>query len=511
MTLGELHEVLRVLSEPALAVSREGTVHAWNLAAQQVLGLDPLARPPVPLSMLAVDLARLQPFLRLCSRSSEPLPGALLLHGPRAEAQHYRCDGRRLGLSVDQAPPLVLLRLYVSNDLSPFILLKEKMEQVTAEVRRRREVEVALRQSEDRLRMALEAGKSGTWDLDLNTGELSWDSRCRTLMGLPEGAEVTYDIFLSLVHLEDRTRIHDAIQEALRAPDEDAFEVEYRAARAEEERWLSAKGRVYFEAGRAVRFIGTVRDVTEFRRREAEWARIAEFAQQLMGIVGHDLRNPLSAILSSASLLSGRVTEERLARPVSRIISSAERAKHLISDILDLTQAQLGSGIPLNRQQCNFHAIVRDAIDELHAAHPERDISLQETGDGAGEWDSARLGQVISNLLSNALKYSPPDSSVRVASEAGPEEVLLRIHNLGPPIPESLRPYLFQPFRRHARHGGSKGSLGLGLYIVERIITAHHGTIELLPEPVGTTFQVRLPRLVPAQETSRVKLKMLQG
>ena len=139
---------------------------------------------------------------------------------------------------------------------------------------------------------------------------------------------------------------------------------------------------------------------------------------------------------------------------------------------------------------------MRQVLEESQAAWPERDLQVSQFGDGEGEWDPDRLAQVVSNLVSNALRYSPPGTPVKVCTRAEPQAVLLEVHNLGQPIPQGLLPHLFEAMKRGPQEGLSSGrSVGLGLYIVEQIVRAHSGTVSVQStEAEGTTFTVQLPR-----------------
>jgi PAS domain S-box-containing protein len=365
----------------------------------------------------------------------------------------------------------------------------------------------ALSESEDRLRLALTAARLGTWDFDPVAGVLRWDERCRALFGLSADAQVTWETFVSRLHPEDRVATLDIVRRALSGEGGGAYDVEYRTLGAKDgaERWLSAHGQAFFDAqGRAVRFIGTVLDVTEKKRldarllrREEELQRRADLEEKLIGIVSHDLRNPLNAIGFSTSLLLRRTDlDEAARRGVDRIRNATGRADRMIRDLLDFTQARLGGGIPVRREPADLNELVRTAVEEVRLANPGRRIDLESSGSGLGAWDTDRLAQVVTNLLSNALRYGAQTQPVRVETRAEDGFVVLDVHNAGEPIPPEALPILFQPMKRGSGSGqGTSPGLGLGLYIVDRIVHAHEGTITVRSTAEeGTRFSVRLPR-----------------
>jgi PAS domain S-box-containing protein len=248
----------------------------------------------------------------------------------------------------------------------------------------------------------------------------------------------------------------------------------------------------------SVRWVGTVVvDITERQRTEAELRRAAEFRERFLGIVSHDLRNPLNAILLSANaLMRAEELSSRHLKPVRRIITSAERMARMIGELLDFTRGRLGGGIPVSPRHLTLRHLVRHVMEELEAAHPGRELRLEAAGNFQGEWDPDRLSQVIGNLGKNALDYSPEGTPVRLRLRDEGESVVLEVNNAGPPIPAVLLPTMFEPFRRLVRDSPHPASgLGLGLYIVEQIVRAHGGTLSVRSTAEeGTTFTVRLPR-----------------
>jgi PAS domain S-box-containing protein len=252
-------------------------------------------------------------------------------------------------------------------------------------------------------------------------------------------------------------------------------------------------------------FVKVARDISQRKRIEAELRKRAEFEQQLIGIVSHDLRTPLSAItLATALLLRSEEISTRHLTTLSRILSSSERAQRMISSLLDFTQARVGGGFVLQYAPLDLQEFVGLVVEEMRVAHPGRQIEFERVGNPQGEWDPDRLAQLLSNLLNNALVHGLQDAPVRLHVQGEPDAVVLAVHNRGAPIPPDAIPQLFEPLRRGEGRGLSNKakSIGLGLYIVQQIVLAHGGTIGVDSTlERGTTFTVRLPRHRPPSKT----------
>lgn len=223
----------------------------------------------------------------------------------------------------------------------------------------------------------------------------------------------------------------------------------------------------------------------------------AEFRERLIGIVSHDLRNPVTVIKMAATLLrSWEQLDPRVVdKTIARILTSTDRVSAMIHDLLDFTQARLGGSIPLVRKPGDLHAIVRQVVEELEVAHPERTFDLTHEGDAQGSWDAGRMAQVVGNLLSNAITYSPAGSAVRISTRNEGSAVVLVIQNGGEPIRPALLPKLFEPMQRaSAELNNASRSVGLGLYIVKHVVEAHGGTVAVRSEVgMGTELRVSLP------------------
>ncbi|MFP2963824.1 ATP-binding protein [Myxococcus sp. 1LA] len=218
--------------------------------------------------------------------------------------------------------------------------------------------------------------------------------------------------------------------------------------------------------------------------------------EQLIGIVSHDLRNPLHAIsLTAATMMRRTELADRTRQGLRRILDASDRAHRLIRDLLDFTHVRTGMPLPINPQAADLNLLARQVMDEVQLTAPERTLELMYEGDARGTWDPDRIVQLLTNLMSNALQYSPPDSPVRVEARGEVREVVLSVSNKGAPIPAELLPTLFMPMTRGTLHGTERHSVGLGLFIVEQIALAHGGRVEVVSTAeAGTTFRVHLPR-----------------
>jgi signal transduction histidine kinase len=250
-------------------------------------------------------------------------------------------------------------------------------------------------------------------------------------------------------------------------------------------------------SGAVVGLIGAATDITEQDRMRKQLTEELGFRERMMGILGHDLRNPLSAIAMAAELLmrTEDLTSDKVQSQSLRILRSASRMKEMIETLLGFTQVRSGGEISASPIAADLGEISRSAIEELRIVWPDRSIELEIRGDPRGIWDPSRLAQTVSNLVSNALSFGDRGHPVRVSVDGAGPDVALSVHNAGTPIPAAAIPVLFQPFRRGVLEDKSPRGLGLGLYIADQIVRAHAGTISVeSSETEGTTFTVRLPR-----------------
>lgn len=225
----------------------------------------------------------------------------------------------------------------------------------------------------------------------------------------------------------------------------------------------------------------------------------AELREQFIAVLGHDLRNPLSSVITGSAFLMDICEQPKQRTVLERVHSSGHRMARLIDDVLDFARGRLGGGIALSPERVDdVAALAGQVVSEVAGAHPGRTLRLFSVDAGAAVLDRTRVAQLMSNLVGNAVQHSPPDQAVEVRVEDAGDHVRFSVTNAGDPIPPELIPRLFEPYVRASgdrpRHG-----LGLGLYIAAEIARSHGGTLQVASTAAtGTTFTALLPRSGPS-------------
>ena len=228
---------------------------------------------------------------------------------------------------------------------------------------------------------------------------------------------------------------------------------------------------------------------------QAQASDRAMFAEEMVGIVSHDLRNPIMAMLMSAELLGKSGISASQSAVLARILRAGDRASRLIANLLDLTQARLGSGLSVSPASMDLHATVAEAVQESSQVYPDRVLRHVQQGPGPCIADADRLAQLVGNLVSNAMAYGEPGAAVVVTSARQADGFSLSVHNRGSPIPADIMDQLFERMMRGCDQLNTGRSVGLGLFIVSEIAKAHGGTVSVASTlEAGTTFTVMIPQ-----------------
>lgn len=233
----------------------------------------------------------------------------------------------------------------------------------------------------------------------------------------------------------------------------------------------------------------------ELEEREREQRERARFNEMLVAILGHDLRNPLGAIMSATRLVLDRMPDEERVKPLRWALNSGDRMARMIDQLLDFTHTRVSDGIPLERKETALDEVVAAAVDEAHA-RTARAVRVERRGDLTGQFDPDRLAQVFSNLIGNALQHGDPSAPVEVSLDGEAADWIVATVRNGGVVPEELLPTLFEPFAGEHRSRGGRRGLGLGLFITRAIVVRHGGSVDVSStrQTGATTFTLRLPR-----------------
>lgn len=248
---------------------------------------------------------------------------------------------------------------------------------------------------------------------------------------------------------------------------------------------LKSKATVFFQLHR---------QTLQLAQQLEERTETLRLKEMFTAVLGHDLRGPLSAILMSAQLLSKR-PDEASQKVGQRLLRSGQWMNRMIDDMLDLTRARVGGGIPVSRRPHDLGELCERVVQERQSTCPGQTIDVQRQGNLQGSWDGDRLTQLVSNLVGNAVIHGDPAQPITVQLDGSrSERVVLSVAN-GGAIPPALLPHIFNPFRSGRKGAHQAEGLGLGLFIAQQIVRAHGGRIDVRTDvPDITRFEVSLPR-----------------
>jgi signal transduction histidine kinase/ActR/RegA family two-component response regulator len=369
---------------------------------------------------------------------------------------------------------------------------RERQYQMRDQFESIRKGEVRSRELQEQLEIAVDASELGTFHCDMPLDKIVWNARCKAHFWLPQEAEIDFDLFYSILHPDDRQRTREAIAACVYGGK--VYDIEYRTVSPQGEvRWVRATGRTYYKEEKPVRFDGIERTA----RLEAE--RTSRMKDEFLATLSHELRTPLNAILGWTQLLKrDQQDPEMLSEAISVIERNVRVQNQLIEDLLDMSRIISGN-LRLDVQRVKLPEIINAAMEGVKPTAETKGVRLEKVIDrlvGPVSGDPGRLQQVLWNLLTNAIKFTPKGGKVRVLAEGKQSYVEISVTDTGEGIIRDFLPHLFERFSQadgsaKRKHRG----LGLGLSIVKNLVEMHGGTVQANSrgEGQGATFIIHLP------------------
>lgn len=458
-------------------------------------------------------------FLRMLGYTREDVAAGRLHWPTMTPSEHSETDFRKLQEVLLTGATMPFEKEFFHRDGSRVPVLvagaalnEERDEGIgfILDMTERKRAEAALREREELLRLAVDAGQFGVWDWDLVGERLDWSPEVLALAGIgAEEFEGTYQAFEKALHPDDRGRVWEEVARAMTSSGE--FRSEYRFVHpGGTVRWTVARGQFLYDlSGRPHRMIGICFDITDRKRAETELREAAERAEaasrakdQFLAVLSHELRTPLTPVLmTTATLAADPGLPERLQSAMTVIRRNVELEARLIDDLLDLTRISRGK-IELQLGPVDLHEKLRHVLQNVEAEARGKRLSLRvrlEADQSLCSADSARLQQILWNLLTNAVKFTPEGGHVDVRTTSAPEgRVRVEVTDSGIGIDSEMLPLIFNAFEQ----GGSDitrqfGGLGLGLSISKVLAELHGGLLTAASggRGQGSTFLLELPVL----------------
>lgn len=500
-TRGWLAAIVEHSQDAIIGKTLDGVVTSWNAAAERMYGY-------APAEIIG------QPVGRLFPPDRQPELRAILSQISRGEAVtqmetvRLHKDGTPLDVMVTVSPirgekNQILGASSIAHDMSVY-----------------KQAEMARRESEERLRLAKEAAELGIFDWNIVTGEIRWDQRARELWGVPASELISYELCKEAIAREDRNLARNAVKRALDPEGDGRYRAEFRITRSRTNgltRWIAATGQVTFRNRQPVRMVGTLQDISERKKGEAqarEWTerlqtqlaltqkmeeslRRSNLAlEEFTGVVTHDLRTPLASALFTGELLRETLHSDDL-QQTSQLLDLVLQSLWQMDELIK----QLHSQALADRPEIDQEDV--DLNEILVAARERAALLLEKTGGRLQisgplptvHGNPAMLAQLFSNLIENAIKYrrsEPP--RIRIEASRNDDHFLVTVNDNGRGIPESDRERVFVSRERGSNVGDTPGS-GLGLALCRRIMQTHGGSITVATSPEGgAAFELLFPR-----------------
>ena len=448
---------------------------------------------------------------------------------PQESDEHLTIGGQTRVYHTTKAPyrdskGTILGIIGISRDVTA----RRRAEKELSELQERRRVEKELRELDEQARLAVEAAHLGTWLWHLESSDVVASIPCKLVHGLPPDEDTPYTRFMATIHPDDRANVDRRLQQAIDA--HASYREEYRTVWPDGSvHWVAVSGSVlYDEAGAPERVLGVSMDITAQKRADLEHAELllreqaaraeaqaaAHAKDEFLAVLSHELRTPLQSMLGWTQMLRGkRVDQPTAEKGLETIERNVKTQAQLIEDLLDISRIVAGT-IRVDRQPMNLRPVVEAALATAMSAAAAKSIQLAATIDPLVDevlGDRDRLEQVVSNLLGNAVKFTPRGGTIAVRLERDGDAVKLTVEDSGRGISPEFLPHVFERFRQaESTTRRSHGGLGIGLSIVRHLVELHGGTVtaESRGENQGATFTVRLPLATAAPPSAAQKTRV---
>ena len=388
---------------------------------------------------------------------------------------------------------------------------------VVIDITDRKLAENAVRDSAEHLQLALSAGDLGDWQWEAHSDIVLLSDRAADMFGLPRGRAITWTRMRDLLVGEDAEHARLAVEDALNTQSD--YNVEYRVARPSGERcWIAARGRgLYTDSGQIVGMIGIVQDITARRQAEEALREMDRRKDEFLATLAHELRNPLAPIRHAAQISRiPTATEAQKRWSTDVIIRQVQHMSLLLDDLLDISRITRGT-LELRLELTDLASAIEAAVEtarpgietkrhKLHIDLPNERVQIAA--------DPLRLSQVLSNLLTNAAKYTDPEGEIRLSAGVTANDVAIRIADTGIGIAPDTLPSVFEMFSQlHSGRDRSEGGLGIGLALSKGLVELHGGSIEARSRGAGfgSEFIVRLPRPAAAERRTAASAEAIRS
>jgi PAS domain S-box-containing protein len=420
--------------------------------------------------------------------------------GPALLLDHHVASGLSCAIAGPGGRPWGILgahtrehRHFSRDDINLLVAVAN----ILAAVGERLEATRVLWEREADLRRAQALGRIGSWRIDVRRDRLSWSEETHRIFGVPEGAPMTYETFVSVVHPDDRDYVDRMWKAALRGQ---AYDIEHRLLIGGEVKWVREQAELEFAAdGTLLGAFGTTQDITERKQHEQARQEADRRKDEFLAMLAHELRNPLTPIVNAAQVLAMLNLEEPHVRWAQEVIErQAAHLTRLVDDLLDVSRIARGK-ITLKTEPAELGTMVRQSAEGVRAALEAKGQRLELRLPEAPvhlRGDPVRLVQVLVNALDNAVKYAPNGAAVDLTVAVQGKEAVIQVRDQGCGIPPALLQRVFDLFQQGERRPDRPDSgLGIGLTLVRRLVELHGGSVAIDSPGIGkgTILTIRLP------------------